>query len=446
MGARSAGRYGAVGVKLAAVGTQRTFLFLQGLSTPFFVRLAGAIGDRGHKVERINLSGGDRIFWPRLGAVDYRGRFTDWRGFLGAFLHDRGVSDVVLFGDCRPYHRVAVDLARSRGIAVHVFEEGYFRPDWITLEREGTNGHSQLPRGPEAYIAEAAAIPEGDPTALPVSGGIARRVRWEILNQIATMLLAPLYPHYRRHRSHHPLSEMCGWLKRLMKRPFERRYAERLSRYLEAARPAYYLLPLQLETDYQIRRHSRFKSMAHVMEVVLESFARGAPKDSLLVMKLHPLDNGLANFRRQARRIARRLKLGERVLVMDGGHLPTLLSRSEGVVVVNSTTGLSALHHNRPVAVLGSAIFNLAGLTFQGPLDGFWQESTQPDAYLLNAFRKVVLTRAQVNGSFFTHEGLELAIAGTLDRLEVAAVPQPANQPFAESAAPAPAKSPVLIC
>jgi capsular polysaccharide export protein len=259
--------------------------------------------------------------------------------------------------------------------------------------------------------------------------------------------LAPLYPHYRRHRSHHPLSEMCGWIKRLAKRPFERRYAERLSRYLEAARPAYYLLPLQLESDYQIRRHSRFKSIAHVMQVVLESFARGAPKDSLLVIKLHPLDNGMANFRKQARRIARRVKLGERVLVMDGGHLPTLLSRSEGVVVVNSTSGLSALHHGRPVAVLGSAIFNLAGLTFQEPLDGFWQESTPPDPDLLKAFRKVVLTRAQVNGSFFTPEGLDLALAGALDRLEVAPVTQPAGQPFAEPVSPAPAqgKSPLLI-
>ena len=90
---------------------------------------------------------------------------------------------------------------------------------------------------------------------------------------------------------------------------------------------------------------------------------------------------------------------------MDGGHLPTLLSRSEGVVVVNSTTGLSALHHGRPVTVLGSAIFDLAGLTFQGPLDGFWQESTPPDPELFKAFRKVVLTQAQVNGSFFTEAG-----------------------------------------
>jgi capsular polysaccharide export protein len=412
---------------LAGSGTQRTFLFLQGLSTPFFVRLADAIAARGHRVERINLSGGDRIFWPRLGAVDYRGRFPDWRSFLGAFLHERGVSDVILFGDCRPYHRVAVDLARSRGIQVHVFEEGYFRPDWITLERDGTNGHSRLPRGPEAYRADAASISADTPVPLPVSGGIARRVRWEILNQIATMLLAPLYPHYKRHRSHHPLSEMCGWIKRLAKRPFERRYAERLSRYLETARPAYYLLPLQLETDYQIRRHSRFKSMAHVMEVVLESFARCAPPDSHLLVKLHPLDNGIANFRKQARKIARRLTLGERVLVMDGGHLPSLLARTQGVVVVNSTSGLSAIHYGKPVAVLGRAIFNLAGLTFQDALDNFWQEKTPPNSELLGAFRKVVITRTQVNGSFFTQPGLDLALAGTLERLEVT--------PFVQSAA-----------
>ena len=434
------------GVRLLGSGTQRTFLFLQGLATPFFARLADQIAARGHKVERINLSGGDWVFWPRFGAVNYRGRFNDWRGYLGGFLHERGVTDVILFGDCRPYHRVAVDLARSRGIAVHVFEEGYFRPDWITMEHDGTNGHSRLPRERQAYIEEAAAIGGGDIAALAVSGGISRRVRWEILNQIAAMLLAPLYPHYRRHRSHHPLMEMCGWIKRLIKRPFERRYAARLQKYLETARPAYYLLPLQLETDYQIRRHSRFKSMAHVMEVTLESFARGAPRNSSLVVKLHPLDNGLADFRRQARRIAKRLNLGNRVLIMDGGHLPTLLSHSKGVVVVNSTTGLSALHHGRPVTVLGHAIFDLPGLTFQGSFDRFWKWAKAPDHELFRAFRKVVITKAQVNGSFFTYEGLDLAVEGTLKRLDVPPVAQPAAQarPILAPAL-APAKDPILI-
>jgi capsular polysaccharide export protein len=217
-------------------------------------------------------------------------------------------------------------------------------------------------------------------------------------------------------------------------------------KYLQSDRPSYYLLPLQLETDYQIRRHSRFKSMAHVMEVTMESFARGAPKNSLLVVKLHPLDNGIANFRKQARRIAKRLKLDNRVLVMDGGHLPTLLSRCKGVVVVNSTTGLSALHHGRPVTVLGSAIFDLPGLTFKGSFDRFWKWAKAPDKELFRAFRRVVLTKAQVNGSFFTDEGLDLAIEGTLKRLDVASATQPAAQ-ARPSVAPslAPANDAILI-
>ena len=43
-----------------------------------------------------------------------------------------------------------------------------------------------------------------------------------------------------------------------------------------------------------------------------------------------------------------------------------------------------------------------------------------------------VLTRAQVNGSFFTHEGLDLALTGALERLEVVPVQQPVGQPLTE--------------
>jgi capsular polysaccharide export protein len=397
---------------VAGTGTKRSFLFLQGLATPFFVRLARAVAGRGHAVHRVNICGGDGLFWPRLGAVHFRGRFADWRGFLGATLRESEITDIVLFGDCRPYHRVAVDLARARGIAVHVFEEGYFRPDWITLERGGTNAFSRLPRDPASVLRAAGreAAGEGAGEAggiepLHVGGGFSRRVLWEMANQLSTLILSPLYPHYRRHRAHHPLAEVGGWLKRLAKRPAERGYTRRVSDYLKAAGRPYYLLPLQLETDFQIRRHSPFRTVTDVMKTVLDSFAREAPAEALLVIKLHPLDNGLVNFRRKAARLAGRLGLAERVLVIDGGHLPTLLAGSQGVVVVNSTTGLSAIHHNRPLKVLGRALFDMPGLTFQDSLDRFWTQATPPDAELFRAFRRVVLRRAQLNGSFFTRPG-----------------------------------------
>ena len=186
---------------VAGLGTKRSFLFLQGLATPFFVRLGRRSPVGVTTGPPIDLCGGDRIFWPRLGAVDFRGRFFDWRTFLGTFLHENGVTDIVLFGDCRPYHRVATDLARSRGIAVHVFEEGYFRPDWVTLEREGTNGFSGLPRDSESVRAEAEADPHPEITPRSVSGGFTKRILWEVVNQLSTLLLSPLYRHDRRHRS-----------------------------------------------------------------------------------------------------------------------------------------------------------------------------------------------------------------------------------------------------
>ncbi len=400
-------------------GTKRSFLFLQGLATPFWLRLGKEVENRGHSVHRILLSGGERLFWPKIGAVSYRGRFDGWRDFLGGFLHESGITDIVLFGDCRPYHEVALALARSRGIAVHVFEEGYFRPEWITLEQEGTNAHSCLPRDPETILQEAQQIGPRDESAQHVSGGFSRRVFWEILNQTAMLALTPLYPHYRRHRPEHPVVEMCGWLKRLFKGPYERHHTIRMSRYLRTTDRPYYLLPLQLETDYQIRSHSSFRSMEQVLQVTMESFAKAAPSEALLVVKLHPLDNGLANFRMQADRIARELNLGDRVIVMDGGHLPSLLAKSEGIVLVNSTTGLSALHRGRPLKVLGNAMFDVPGLTYQGSLDDFWRQGSEPDMDLFAAFRRVVLARAQLNGSFFTREGIELAVDAAMDRMQV---------------------------
>jgi capsular polysaccharide export protein len=410
-------------------GQKRFFLFLQGLATPFFVRLADEIAARGHDVHKIVFSGCDRVFWPRSGAVNYRGTFPEWRRFIAGFLHHRSITDIIVFGDCRPYHRVALALARARGVTVHVFEEGYFRPDWITLERDGTNAYSRLPRDPTAILADAAAEPGLESPPHLVGGGFSRRVRWEIFNQFFLLLLSPFYPHYRSHRSHHPLHELWGWFRRVViKRPFERHYMRRVSDYVTQPGRRYYLLPLQLETDFQIRCHSTFCSMTEVMRVVMDSFARNAESDALLVIKRHPLDNGLVNFRRRANRIARRLNLQNRVFVIDGGHLPTLLSRSQGVVVVNSTAGLSALHHNRPLAVLGEAVFDLPGLTFQGSLDRFWSEKSLPDQDLFRALRRVVIRRAQINGSFFTKAGIELAIKGALERIGAYPVATPAPQ------------------
>ncbi len=124
--------------------SSRRILFLQGLPGSFFFRLGKALSERGCRVYRINFNGGDLWDWPARGAANYRGSARGWPAYLATFLRQHRITDIVLFGDCRPLHRMARGTAAGLGVPVHVFEEGYLRPDWVTLERGGVNGFSPL--------------------------------------------------------------------------------------------------------------------------------------------------------------------------------------------------------------------------------------------------------------------------------------------------------------
>ncbi|NNM73575.1 capsular biosynthesis protein [Enterovirga aerilata] len=399
----------------AKAASPRTFLFLQGLASPFFAELGRALIARGHRVRRINISLGDEIFW-RLPATNYRGSLANWRGFLASYLASETVTDIVLFGDCRPYHRVAISLAAHRRIQVHVCEEGYIRPNWITIERGGVNGYSSLPRDPATVRALAAELP--DPVEVPFASNFARRALWDVTYNFANMAGRPVYMGYRRHRPNHVLVEYAGWLKRLTRRRRTVTHAEAESARALAHPGGFYLVPLQLDSDYQIRVHSQYAVLAEFLDEVFGSFAKHAPPEPELLVKVHPLDNGLINRPRQVAELAEKHGIAHRVRCIEGGHLPTLLEKTLGVVVVNSTVGLTAIEVGRPTVALGTSIYDIPGLAFQDGLDRFWTELTPPDRDLFWAFRKLVIHRTQVNGGFFCKTGVGLAVRNAVERLE----------------------------
>ena len=102
--------------------SRRTFLLLQGLASPFFHRLAGLLRASGHEVLRINLSGADLVFWPEW-AINFRGTPAQWPAFVAKVMRERRITDLVVFGDCRPYHRVALEAARQLGADRHLAED-----------------------------------------------------------------------------------------------------------------------------------------------------------------------------------------------------------------------------------------------------------------------------------------------------------------------------------
>jgi capsular polysaccharide export protein len=135
-------------------------------------------------------------------------------------------------------------------------------------------------------------------------------------------------------------------------------------------------------------------------------------------VKVHPLDNGLIDRVAQVRATAERHGIAGRVRCLEGGYLPTLLSHALGVVVVNSTVGLTAIEVGRPTIALGTSIYNVPGMAFQGGLDRFWSELEPPDDDLVKAFRRLVVHRTQVNGGYFGPADVALAARNAARKLE----------------------------
>lgn len=394
----------------------RNFLFLQGLAGPFFEKLGAALAARGHGVHRVNFHGGDALFWRHPGAIAYRGRAADWPGFLSRLLAVRAITDIVLFGDCRPLHRVAIAIARERGVCVHVFEEGYLRPGWVTLEQGGVNGHSPLPRDPAWFLAEAARLPPVEERPVAVAS-FAERARINFRYSLAYLATAWAFPRYRTHRPWHPLHEYVGWTGRALGRAAAQARARAAARVIGAL-GAFFVLPLQLDSDSQVRQHSPFGGMAPAILRVVSSFARHAPRDTTLVVKEHPLDNGLTNWRRLVSETALQFGVADRVVYLEAGALQAVLNGASGMVTINSTSGTHALALSVPVITLGRAVYDLAGLTCQGGLEDFWRAPRPPDPELFAAFRKVLSHHSLLRGDFFTESGTALLVAGALGRIE----------------------------
>jgi capsular polysaccharide export protein len=434
-----------VGSNIPTGASRRSFLFLQGPIGLFFSRLAQRLSADGHVVHRINLHGGDRLFWRLSGAVDFRGDAVAWPTFFLSCLNQWRVTDLVLFGDCRPMHRAAISAAAAHGVAVNVFEEGYLRPNWVTLERGGVNGNSMLPSDPQSYreAALSTAPPEG---AQPIAHNFARLAAETLLYHTTMVTARGYFPGYRTHRPWHPYVEYAHAAGRFVRKPFAKLRATYVARRYAARSRPFYLFGLQLDADTQIRHHSTFGRMRPAIEHVIGSFALHAPAEALLVVTEHPLDTGVVDLRQVARDCATDFGVGSRLVYLEGGTPPELLRLCRGMVTVNSTLGVRALGFGVPVAALGRALYALPGLSFQGGLDEFWRDAAPPDPVLFDAFLRVLIARTQINGGFHSGSGIALAVRNAASRLQEPAESssmQPAPRQFGNEFAFAKTLSPL---
>ncbi len=395
---------------------QRCFLFLQGPPSLFWPRLGDALQAAGHGVVRVNLCLADRLFWPRRGAVDYRGRLASWPTWLAALIRDRGVTDILYFADRLPYHVAALDTARTLGVRVHAIEFGYLRPDWLTLEPEAMGRHSTIPRDPARIRALAAGHPAPDRAVRYPHGFVTESLR-EVTFNLTLVFGRPLYPFYRSDKVYWPVVEYLSWLRELWRR---RRILPRdeafVDRALAGAFP-YTLVALQLQNDYQIRASTDYAHLEDMLDEILTSLARDAPADRHVIIKTHPLDCGLENWPIRVARLTRRHGVEGRVHLVHSLRLVPLLTHATGVILANSTVGLTAISHGVPTLALGDAVYTVPGLTHQGGLAAFWTAPEAVDADLARDLFAMLGAHYQVRGSFYNPAGQAEAIATITARL-----------------------------
>lgn len=394
----------------------RVFLFLQGPHGPFYRRLAAEMARRGARVRRIAFNAADEAEWGGAGPLDrYRGPEASYPAWLIRYLTIYRVTDIILYGDARPEHALAIAMARPRNIRCHCLEEGYLRPHWVTYERGGNNGNSPLHRIGLDRMARTLGPPDAPARPPADRWGSYQAHLWHSMRYHMRLLLpSRQFGHYRSRRGL-GLWRECGlYARRFAGLPLRRLGQRRAARRLRASGCRYHLALLQLSFDASMQVHSRYRCSADFVADCISAFARGAAPGDLLVFKAHPFEDGRERLDRAVADVARRNGVAGRVLFLDGGgRLAALLDGAVSVITVNSTAAQQALWRGLPVAALGRAVYARPGLTSDQELAAFFAAPRAPDRRLYGVFRRFLLQTSQIRGSFYSARG----IRRLLDRL-----------------------------
>jgi capsular polysaccharide export protein len=392
-----------------------SFLFVGAPFGPFFRALAKDIEKRGGTVWRVVSEGGEYIETPRRCRVLFRG--GNWAAFIRQAMVRRRIDAVVTFNDTLPRNRAALDIAASLGLHSFVLENGYLRPFWITLERDGVNGFSRLPRDPQVYLDPVYRNRESA-TQREFSARLRPHVINTMLHFAAAIAMWPILGFDARYYGDSIFRQAVGYVGEACWR-MSHGEADKLQAIGELAGEGrkIFLCLLQKPGDGQLLVHSRHRGNEAFLQEVLSSFASHAPPEAALIIKQHPLDYAIERSARKVEALVAQHGLEGRVIYLRKTSIDKITPFASAVLTINSTAGLATIVLEKPVVCLGRSFYSIAGLTFQGPLDAFWTEARPPDPQITRGFVAFLMATSQINGGFHTRSARALLTPRLSDRL-----------------------------
>ncbi len=382
----------------------RVFLLLQGPHGPFFDRLAAMLRDAGATVWRCGFNAGDEFFWSdKAHFIRHTDSTDDWPAHLDRILAQKGITDIVIYGDVRPVHATARKAAERDNLRVHVFEEGYLRPYWITYERGGSNGNSYLRDVPIAKMRTTLRDTMLEVRRPPAYWGDMRHHKFYGAFYHFLLLIANgRFPGWTSHRSITVREEFSLNLRRFLIGPLNNLTRAIQWRRFRLSGHPYTMVPMQLEHDSSFLGHSPYRSNREFVDEVVAAFATAAPRHHHLLFKAHPLEDGRAGNRRAIRAAATRHGVADRVHYFRGGKLADMMGHARAIVTVNSTAAQQALWRGLPVKAMGRAVYSKPGLVSDQSLAAFLADPQPPHPSAYRIFRDYLLQTSQVPGGFYS--------------------------------------------
>ena len=378
---------------------KRKILVVQGDWEAGMSLLSLDLKDAGHELGKVVFCVPDLIYKFRgITTHTFREPLKDFEKWLRNLIESEGYDTLFLYNHYRPYNQVAWDLADELTLDCWVFELGLIRPNCvmvfdrknIPLTSMATEWENLLQTSPPVEKTETPRelCRVSTPAKLTVFG----------TNFLVSRITSPIFPNFVDQRDmnlwkhvKHGIIYLWRFVERTGDDEYDPLFAGELS-------GNYFTVPLQVHSDTQIIKNSKFESIEDFIEYVVTSFAKHAPEHTKLVFKVHPMDRGYKDYQDLIYELDQKIG-GGRLLYVDRVHLPTLLDHTLGTININSSVGISALIHRCPVIALGKAVYDLPNLTFQGELDQFWTENTKPHDQHVKQFLNLLLKTSQGRGT-----------------------------------------------
>lgn len=386
---------------------KKSVLLLQGPVGPFFKYFAEFLMQNKTQVHKINFHVGEQFFFNTEHSELYRGCVAEWEEYFSEKILRHQVQQIFLIGAHKIYHKIAIEYCQQNNIEVYVFEEGYIRSNYITIEQNGVNGDTSLSKNPLYYLEwDNPTITEPpDSITLNAAARYYNHLRYYYRYSWGLFLSQWRLPNYQHHIQAKGLRTFFKWNKFFASLaiatifPFKK---ERNSKWIYLNENKYYIVILQINTDSAIKAYSQYGDMQEFIQEVMQSFAAHAPKDCKLLIKHHPYDRGIHCYQKQIKRLTNELNLHNRVNYIIDAHLDLALEKSLGCIVVNSTSGFTALAHEVPtIALSKQALYNIPGLTNQCALNEFWHNPLPPETELFRQFKSNLIYKTQMRGCFY---------------------------------------------